>query len=265
MSSSSILCIIRAIFFRGASDSRRLMKEEYQTFFHTYHIDDGCEVTVSARGLIAFDLDGTLVRIWSAWSWIHRLLRTLEAAKSSADRYYAGEIDYSKWAELDVELWHGVPLSRIEQAIQDGLEFIPNAAELVETLQESGFTTAIISSGLAVFADRAKEELGIDISRANKLKTDEEGRICGVEVHVAFDNKDQVLKEIASDLRIQLSQCAAIGDSRNDIPMFNIVGFSIAFNPSTAEVANAASTIVQSENALDLLPPLQTYFQLALK
>lgn len=265
MFSSSILCIIRAIFFRGGSDSRRLMKGEYQTFFHTYHIDDGCEVTVSARGLIAFDLDGTLVRIWSAWSWIHRLLGTLEAAKPSADRYYAGEIDYSKWAELDVELWHGIPLSRIEQAIQYGLEFIPNAAELVETLQESGFTTAIISSGLAVFADRAKEELGIDISRANKLKTDEKGRICGVEVHVAFDNKDQVLKEIAHDLRIQLSQCAAIGDSRNDIPMFNIVGFSIAFNPSTAEVANAASTIVQSENALDLLPPLQTYFQLALK
>ncbi len=265
MSFSSILCIIRAICFPGASDSRRLMKEESQTFFHTYHIDDGCEFTVSARGLIAFDLDGTLVRIWSAWSWIHRLLGTLEAAKPSADRYYAGEIDYTKWAELDVELWHGISLSRIEQAIQEGLEFIPNAAKLVKTLQGYGFTTAIISSGLSVFADKAKETLGIDISRANKLKTNEKGQICGVEVHVAFDNKDQVLKEIAKDLGIQLSQCAAIGDSRNDIPMFNIVGFSIAFNPSAAEVANAASTIVQSENALDLLPPLKSYFQLALE
>jgi len=241
------------------------MNDWYQTFFHTYHIENGCGCNVSARGIIAFDLDGTLVRIWSAWSWIHRLLGTLEEAKSSADLYYAGEIDYTKWAELDVELWHGVPLKRIEQAVQEGLEFIPNAEKLVDTLHEFGFTTAIISSGLAVFADRAKEELGIEISRANKLKTDEKGQICGVAVHVAFDNKDQVLKEIANDRGIQLSHCAAIGDSRNDIPMFNIAGFSIAFNPSTAEVANAASTIVQSENALDLLPPLQSYFQLELQ
>jgi phosphoserine phosphatase len=217
---------------------------------------------VSSRGIIAFDLDGTLVRIWSAWSWIHRLLGTLDAAKPNADLYYGGEIDYTKWAELDVELWHGVPLSWIEEAIQEGLKFIENAPELIQTLHDLGFTTAIISSGLSVFADKAKDALGIDISRANELKIDERGRICGVEVHVAFDNKDQVLKEIAAERDIPLSRCGAIGDSRNDIPMFKIAGFSIAFNPSAPEVANAASTIVQSENALDLLPPLMSYFKL---
>ncbi len=217
---------------------------------------------MSPQGLIAFDLDGTLVRIWSAWSWIHRLLGTLEAAKPNADRYYAGDIDYVRWAELDVALWHGIPILEIEQAIDEELVFIPNSAELIRRLQNYGFKTAIISSGLSVFADRAKKQLGIDYSQANKLVIDAEGRISGVDVHVAFDNKHKVLKDIAKAEKIPLSDCVAIGDSRNDIPMFEIAGCSIAFNPTNAEVAAAATTTIQSESALDLLLPLKKYFQI---
>ena len=214
------------------------------------------------RGLVAFDLDGTLVRIWSAWSWIHRLLDTVEAAKPNADLYYAGEIDYVEWADRDVELWQGVPLQRIVNAIEEELVFIPNARNLVEALHEYGLTTAIISSGLSIFANRTKDALGIDFSRANKLVTDEEGRIRGVEVQVAFDNKDHVMSELAQDLGLPLDQCVAIGDSRNDIPMFQVAGFSVAFNPTHDEVAQAATKIIRSEDALDLLPPLREFFGL---
>ena len=217
---------------------------------------------MSDRGLVAFDLDGTLVRIWSAWSWIHKLLGTVEEAKPNAEQYYAGKIDYVRWAELDVALWHGVALSRIEKALDEGLIFIPNVKPLVDTLQANGLKTAIISSGLAIFANRAQEALNIDISKANSLVTDKAGKICGVEVHVAFDNKDQVLKEIAQQLNIPLQQCAAIGDSRNDIPMFKIAGFSIAFNPTNDDVSRAATTIIRSEDALGLLLPLQEFFRL---
>ncbi len=216
---------------------------------------------MSSRGLVAFDLDGTLVRIWSAWSWIHRLLDTAEAAKPNADQYYAGEIDYTEWAFRDVELWHGVPLQRIEDAIEEGLVFIPNVRNLVETLHEHGLKTAIISSGLSIFANRAKEALSIDFSRANALVTDEEGRICGVEVHVAFDNKDQVMSEIVQELGLSLDQCAAVGDSRNDIPMFQVAGFSVAFNPTDEEVAQAATKVIKSEDALDLLAPLRDFYE----
>ena len=217
---------------------------------------------MSPRGLIAFDLDGTLVHIGSAWSWIHRLLGTLEAAKPNADQYFAGEINYTRWAELDVALWHGVPYHRIESAVKHGIELIPNASKLIATLRNYGFKTAIISSGLAVFANQVQRQLQIDYSRANKLLTDGEGRICGVEVHVAFENKGEVLKSIAKELGIPLTACAAVGDSRNDISMFNRAGFSIALNPSHEDVAAAATKIIHSQDALDLLHPLQEHFQL---
>ncbi|MFX1563455.1 MAG: HAD family hydrolase [Promethearchaeota archaeon] len=217
------------------------------------------------KGLVAFDLDGTLVHIWSAWSWIHKLLGTLEDAKPYADRYYAGEIDYHKWAELDVRLWHGVPFDKIEEAIQSRLIFIPGAHELIETIHGWGIKTAIISSGLACFADRAKKVLRIDVSRANRLRTDSKGRICGVDVHVAYDNKHQVLIEISKEMGVPLSQCIAIGDSKNDIPMFNVAGLSIAFNATDEEVQAKASISINSENALDLLPPLQHFFNISSK
>lgn len=218
--------------------------------------------TVPPHGLVAFDLDGTLVRIWSAWSWIHKLLGTLEAAKPNADQYYAGQIDYIRWAELDVQLWHGVPLKRIENAIDQGLIFIPNVEPLFEKLHAYRIKTAIISSGLTVFAERVQSRLGIDISKANELVTDDAGKICGVKVHVAFDNKNQVLSEIAQELKMPLERCVAVGDSRNDIPMFQVAGFSIAFNPANEKVAHAASRIVNSEDALDLLTPIQEFYQL---
>ncbi len=217
---------------------------------------------MAPRGLIAFDLDGTLVHIGSAWSWIHRLLGTLEAAKPYADQYHRGEINYVQWAEFDVELWHGVPLEKIERAIQNELIFIKNAPRLISTLHTHGFKTAIISSGLSVFADRAIEALGIDINRSNHLVTNTNGAICGVEVEVAYDNKHEILKQITKTVGIPLSKCVAIGDSQNDIPMFEIAGYSIAFNPINAKVASAASITIQSDDALDLLPPLLEFFQL---
>lgn len=217
---------------------------------------------MTSRGLVAFDLDGTLVHIWSAWSWIHKLLGTLDAAKPNADLYHAGKIDYRRWADLDVQLWHGVPLRRVEEAIQNDLVFIPGGESLISTLRSWGLKTAIVSSGLSVFADKAKEVLGVDISRSNQLLTDGDGRICGVDVHVAYDNKHKVLAAVAKNLRIPLARCVAIGDSRNDIPMFRLAGHSIAFNPTDEKVAASATTVVHSENALDLLPAIRSFLGL---
>ncbi|MFX0169642.1 MAG: HAD family hydrolase [Candidatus Hodarchaeota archaeon] len=217
---------------------------------------------MSHRGIIAFDLDGTLAHIGSAWSWIHRLLGTLDAAKTYADQYFAGEINYARWAELDVALWHGVPLTRIQEAIQQGLEFLPNAKELIITLREYGFKTVIISSGLEVFAIHAKNQLQVDFTFANKLLTDSNGKICGVEVQVAFENKGKVLQDVAEHLGVSMQQCAAIGDSLNDISMFHSAGLSIAFNPNHDEVLAAATEVVRSKDALDLLPPIKRYFGL---
>ncbi len=213
-------------------------------------------------GLTAFDLDGTLVHLDSSWRWVHNYLGTLEAAKTNADLYFTGKIDYVRWAELDVALWSGTLLSHLQEAVTQNIYFIPGAQELVETLRKWKVKTAIVSSGLTLFADFAREALKIDVSYANQLLTDEEGRICGVDTTVGFTNKDKILNQVAEEMNIPLEQCVAIGDARNDIPMFKIAGASIAFNPSHDEVASNATTVIRSQNLLDVLPFLRTFFQI---
>ncbi len=217
----------------------------------------------SITGLTAFDLDGTLVRLDSSWRWIHHHLGTLEAAKGNADLYYSGKIGYARWAELDVQLWHGVPISELQQAAMDGLTFISGAQELVDTLHRWKVKTAIISSGLTLFTSIAQEVLGIDVGYANRLLVDRQGLICGVDVVVGLENKHEILHRIVQEFDISLNRCVAIGDSYNDLPMFNVSGASIAFNPSHDDVASRATEVVRSQNLLDTLPFLKHFYKVS--
>ncbi len=217
----------------------------------------------SITGLTAFDLDGTLVRLDSSWRWIHHHLGTLEDAKENANLYYSGKIGYARWAELDVRLWHGTELSDLQQAAKEGLTFIPGAQELIHTLHRWNIKTAIISSGLTLFTKIAQELLGIDVGYANRLLTDQDGRISGVDVVVGLENKHEILHRIVQDLDIPISRCVAIGDSHNDVPMFLVSGASIAFNPSHDDVAVHATKVIQSHNLLDTLPFLKQFYKIS--
>jgi phosphoserine phosphatase len=54
------------------------------------------------------------------------------------------------------------------------------------------------------------------------------------------------------------SRCAAIGDSRSDLPLFELVGFSVALNASPDARARA-STSLDSSSLVDVLPLIQSW------
>ncbi|MHA2407523.1 MAG: HAD family hydrolase [Candidatus Ranarchaeia archaeon] len=213
---------------------------------------------MKVQGLVAFDLDGTLIDIGSAWAWVHQRLNTLHEAETNAKLYQAGKINYTQWAEMDVKLWEGVYLSHLQQTIKE-IPYKPGAQELITQIKEIGLKTVIISAGLSLFADRSCSELGIDVSYANRLTTDQDGRISGVEVNVANTNKDQILNAVAEEFHISLLNTLAIGDGRSDIPMFNVAGTSIALNPQSEDVSKAATLVVHCKNILELLPYIQNF------
>ncbi len=69
----------------------------------------------------------------------------------------------------------------------------------------------------------------------------------GVERHVdEFDKRDFALR-VAADLGLPASACAAVGDSRSDLPLFTDVGFSIAFNAGEALRAVATENVVGAD------------------
>jgi len=99
--------------------------------------------------------------------------------------------------------------------------------------------------------------LGINYSYANKLLFDGKGRLTGeAEESVTLSNKDSILKRLAAVEGIKPSECAVVGDSRFDVPMFKDAGFSIAFNPKDQLVREAAYSVIERKGLREILPLL---------
>ncbi len=203
--------------------------------------------------LVVFDVDGTLTRHDSIWWRLHQLFGTEEEGKRYHDMYFAGEITYDEWARLDAGLWRGQPLSRVLDAVHD-TELVIGARETVEELRRYGVHTAILSGGLDLLAEHVARQVGIEYVRTNRLHH-QNGLITGeVEVHVRWDNKDEVLRQIAHHFGIPLRKTAFVGDSRNDLSAFSVVGLPIAFMPTDDEVADAAMVTIREYDLRLILP-----------
>ncbi len=202
--------------------------------------------------LVIFDLDGVLVDIVGSWKLLHRAFGKNNEA--NFQKYLKGKIDYKEFMRTDIALWNRVNIKQIKH-ILDSVPIITTAPKLIKELKRAGCKTAIISSGLSILADRVQETLKIDYSYANKLLTDKEGWLTGEGIEaVALDRKNVVLRKLVDDLKIDLKDCAVIGDSRFDVSLFREVGLSIAFNAKDDEVQKAADLVIEDKDLEKALP-----------
>jgi len=209
---------------------------------------------LSAIQLVAFDLDGVLVESDSSWQALHDAFGVNN--EENLQKYLRGEIDYEEFMRSDIRLWGDASREEIK-TILDQVRLMKGAKETIDELKKAGYKTAIISSGISLLADRIKNQLGIDYSYANKLLFDGKGRLTGeAEESVTLSNKDSILKRLAAVEGIKPSECAVVGDSRFDVPMFKDAGFSIAFNPKDQLVREAAYSVIERKGLREILPLL---------
>jgi phosphoserine phosphatase len=203
--------------------------------------------------LAVFDLDGTLIRPRSSWKYLHQKLGTWKMAKPNAELFYDKKITWEEWANRDAKLWKGIGTDEI-QRIARKCPITKGAKETVHRLRERDFALAIISGGLYFFAERVGQDLNIPYIFANKLDS-EDGVLTGEVVNsVTQTNKCEHLSLLLERLGLSLRQTVAIGDDFTMIPVFKIVGLSIAFNPSKPDVGKGACITVNSQNLLHVMP-----------
>lgn len=203
--------------------------------------------------LVCFDLDGVLTEKDDSWSYIHHYLGVWEQAKANRILFFTGKIDYQQWANADVGLWKNTPFEKLNAIIQQ-IRLRPNIAMVVEELKHHNLKLLILSSGLSLFADSVKNRFNFDFAIANTPVVGEDGKLTGeVHVKVSYDDKDLVLKEFLTPYKIKLTECIAVGDGDNDISLFKAVGYSIALNPVSEAVANAADIVVREGGLVEVL------------
>jgi phosphoserine phosphatase len=206
--------------------------------------------------LVIFDLDGTLTQERSIWEYIHKQLGVwYGSAEEYQNKFLAGEISYEQFCELDAQVWKGMRLEELLEIVKT-VPFHPGVDELINYLKQKGLKLSMISSGLSLLSNWVHQRYGFDYSISNDL-LHENGVLTGkVRIQVYYDKKAEWVERILNQFRVRPEEVIAIGDSVGDMDMFQMVGFSIAFNSSCPDLEQIANHCIKSQNLADIIPKL---------
>ena len=135
------------------------------------------------------------------------------------------------------------------------LRLVEGARETLAALKAGGVRLAIISGTLDLLLDTLFPDHPFDEVYTNRIWFDEDGAIAGWQA-TPFDmeGKGVALRAIAMREDVPLSRCAFVGDHSNDLSAARVAGFTVAFNPKSAELEALAGAVVRSSSLWDVLP-----------
>lgn len=212
--------------------------------------------------LIAFDMDSTLISIECIDEMAGMVGRQQEVS-AITEAAMRGEItDYKDSLRQRVALLQGAPAIVMQQVFEQKLQLNPGVKPLIAACQQAGLSTLIVSGGFDYFTDKLQALLGIDDTRSNKLEIvdgvltghllDQDwGDICDGE------EKKRMLQSTSAKLGINASQCIAVGDGSNDLPMMQWCGLSVAYQAKT-KVRQQANIAIDSgglDRMLEVIQP----------
>jgi len=206
--------------------------------------------------LVIFDLDGTLTQERSIWEYIHKQLgKWYGFAEEYQNQFLSGKISYERFCELDAEVWKGMRVEELLEIVKT-VSFHHGADELINYLKNKGLKLSMVSSGLSILSHWVHQRYGFDYSVSNDL-LHADGILTGkVKIQVYYDKKAEWVKRILNQFGVRPEEVIAIGDSVGDIDMFQMVGFSVAFNSSCQDLDRIATLCVGSQNLADIIPKL---------
>jgi phosphoserine phosphatase len=169
--------------------------------------------------LVAFDLDGTLVRG-------DTVIETLAKAMGHVDRARALETfpdarrDRASLRILREQVaacYRGVSDDELHRHL-GRLTLAPGARQGFELLRRAGIETSIATFTWEFAAAWVARELGADHWLGTRLRPD------GTVEHVWAEDKGRWLADLIARRNLERDQAAAVGDSWRDLPMFDVVG-----------------------------------------
>ena len=203
--------------------------------------------------LIAFDFDGTL-----SDSEMTVLLGEEAGVADEIDeiteRAMNDELSYAESLYARAELLDGLPEEQVEAAF-DRVQLRPGAADVIEALDEAGHHVAILTGGFddGVAAALEREGVSVDTIVANSLPIRNEKLTGEAEGPLIEGTKDTALEELAGEVGVEMDETVAIGDGANDLPMLEVAGLAIGYEPKPA-VGPHCDVIVESmTDLLELL------------
>ncbi len=205
--------------------------------------------------VISFDLDGVLFDGKSASYPVAKAVglenQFLEVLKRNAEKQLSMEEAITEGAKI----WAGIPVNGEFDYVIQTLPLMEGAIETVSLLKEWDYLVGCISSGVSqFFLDPLKKRLNLDFVYSNILGESGGVHDGSVRYIMGGPQKAETIERYLAEHSMNPSNLASIGDGENDIDIFKVSQFSIAFNPDSERVSKAASLTVRSKDLRSILP-----------
>lgn len=153
------------------------------------------------------------------------------------------------------KIWKGVAAGTKYNHLVLNLPLMTGAEETIKILKERGFIVGCISSGVSqFFMEPFLKRLNLDFAHSNILGEENGAHSGEVEYIMGSAQKAETALRILQQLGFNGGNLASIGDGTNDLDIFSVSAFSVAFNPESEEVSKAASVTIHSKDLKTILP-----------
>jgi phosphoserine phosphatase len=202
--------------------------------------------------LALIDMDGTLLNGRFVLELAHHTGR-MERLNPLLDNLTLDPVIRTKQIAA---IFKGIPKSTIEKVAR-GIPLMSGAVETVVGLRKAGYLVGVVTDSYRLAAETVRRRVFADFTISHVMKFRHEkatGRITlapamkhpkGCKKHRLC--KLNVLQHLLDDAGISANQVLAIGDSNNDVCILRAAGFSVAFQPKSSEIRDAAKYIVERD------------------
>jgi phosphoserine phosphatase len=236
--------------------------------------DEETETFRSKFKLIVFDLDGVLYdKPWcdvssersavSSWDLLFKELEIYPMHEKLKQRFEEGGFkSYMEWTEAACHALQMAGLDRNTfQRVIEQRPLMPGAEHVLRVLQKSDAKIAVVTGSFEELAIRLRKSVvPLEYGAHCAFVFDDKGALKSWKLQKTdYDDKGRFVASLGRKLGIAKEYRAYVGDDVNDIPAFQEVGLSIAFNADKPKVRLAADVVIESRNLKSILPHLQDY------
>lgn len=205
--------------------------------------------------IISLDLDGVLFDGSSAVFVIAQQIGLKDQYLELIQRAAQEEMTLRDTVTEVAKIWKGIPIDATYHYLVKRLPLMEGAEETVATLQEWGYDVGCISSGVSqFFMEPFARRLNLDFAYSHILGSENEVHDGTVQFIMGGPEKATIIWQYAQIKEHPLDSIASVGNGFNDIDLFNISSFSVAFNPVDKKVSEAASVTIESKDLRSILP-----------